>query len=125
MSFTDTLPSPAIASPLAPATETGALGVYQLKRLWSRTMAGRQGRFPPATMHDRHLDNLVVHAIGLGLEQTAAYLGRTAPTFEAFERWIAATTGGIEPERMARINAAVIGAEMPQETWRALAAIEA
>ncbi len=49
----------------------------------------------------------VVHAIGLGLEQTAAYLGLTAPTFEAFERWIAATTGGIEPERVARINAAV------------------
>ena len=130
MSLTDTLPSPGIASPaiassLATATETGALGVYQLKRLWSRTMAGRQGRFPPTTLHDRHLDNLVVHAIGLGLEQTAAYLGRSAPTFEAFEHWIVATTGGIEPERAARINAAVIGAEMPQESRRALAAIEA
>ena len=98
MSFTDTLPSPAVASPLAPATETGALGVYQLKRLWSRTMAGRQGRFPPTTLHDRHLDNLVVHAVGLGLEQTAAYLGQAAPSFEAFERWIVATTGGIDPE---------------------------
>jgi len=130
VSLTDTLPSPGIASPaiassLATATETGALGVYQLKRLWSRTMAGRQGRFPPTTLHDRHLDNLVVHAIGLGLEQTAAYLGRSAPTFEAFEHWIVATTGGIEPERAARINAAVIGAEMPQESRRALAAIEA
>ena len=129
MSLTDTLPSPASpaagASPLAPATETGALGVYQLKRLWSRTMAGRQGHFPPTTMHDRHLDNLVVHAIGLGLEQTAAYLGQAAPDFETFERWIVATTGGIEPERVARINAAVIGADTPQESRRALAAIEA
>ncbi len=83
MSFADTLPSSATASPLAPATETGALGVYQLKRLWSRTMAGRQGRFPPATMHDRHLDNLVVHAIGLGLEQTAAYLGLSRTDFRS------------------------------------------
>lgn len=125
MSLTDTLPSPTVASSLAPATETGALGVYQLKRLWSRTMAGRRGHFPPTIMHDRHLDNLVVHAIGVGLEQTAAYLGQAAPDFETFERWIVATTGGIEPERVARINAAVIGADTPQESRRALAAIEA
>jgi hypothetical protein len=101
------------------------LGVYQLKRLWSRTMAARQGRFPPTTMHDRHLDNLVVHAIGVGLEQTAAYLGQAAPDFEAFERWIVATTGGIDPERVARINAAVIGADTPPESRGALAALEA
>ncbi len=108
MSLTDTLPAPTVASSLAPATETGALGVYQLKRMWSRTMAGRQGRFSPTTMHERHLDTLVVHAIGLGLDQTAAYLGGAAPSFEAFERWIVGTTGGIDPERVARINAAVI-----------------
>jgi hypothetical protein len=90
VSLTDTLPSPAssaaIASPLAPATETGALGVYQLKRLWSRTMAARRGLFPPATTQDRHFDRLVIHAIGVGLEQTASYLGRAAPDFEEFER---------------------------------------
>ncbi|MGA9429022.1 MAG: hypothetical protein WBV65_05755, partial [Xanthobacteraceae bacterium] len=106
---------------MAPATETGALGVYQLKRLWSRAKAARQGRFPPTTMHDRHLDNLVVHAIGVGLEQTAAYLGQAAPDFETFESWIVATTGGIDPERAARINAAVIGDDAPQASRRALA----
>jgi ectoine hydroxylase-related dioxygenase (phytanoyl-CoA dioxygenase family) len=119
------LAEPCTTSELAPATETGALGVYHLKRMWSRVMAGRQRRFPPATMHERHLDKLVIHAIGLGLEQAAAHLSGAAQDFEAFEHWIAATAGGIDPERVARINAAVTGADSPQATKRALAAIEA
>ncbi len=116
----------AIAAPaLARATETGALGIYQLKRIWSRAMAARQGRFPPTTMHDRHLDCLVIHASGLGLEQASGYLLGQAPSFEEFERWIVSTTGGIAPERVARINAAVAGEDTPPETRRALAAVEA
>jgi hypothetical protein len=114
---------PAIS--LAPARETGALGIYQLKRLWSRTMAARHGRTWPATQHDRHLDHLVIHASGLGLEQTLSYLGRQAPSFEEFERWIVTTTGGVAPERVARINAAVAGDEVPPETARWVAAVEA
>ena len=110
---------------LAPATATGALGIYQLKRMWSRAMAARQGRFPPTTMQDRQLDRLVIHACGLGLEQTADHLGRAAPSFEAFERWLVATTGGVAPERVARINAAISGSDTPPDTARWLAAIEA
>ncbi|HTV36053.1 MAG TPA: phytanoyl-CoA dioxygenase family protein [Xanthobacteraceae bacterium] len=110
---------------LPPATETGALGIYQLKRLWSRAMAVRQGRPPPAPMRERHLDYLIIHASGLGLEQATTYLLREAPSFEDFERWIVMTTGGVEPERVARINAAVVGRNPPAETGRWLAAIEA
>ena len=111
--------------PLAEATEPGALGVFQLKRLWSRTMAARQGRFAAGSQHDRHLDHLVIHACGLGLEQTMDYLGKAAPDFEQFERWIVETTGGVSPERVARINAAVIGAPCPPETARRLAEVAA
>jgi hypothetical protein len=121
MTLTDALAAPM----LAPARETGALGLYQLKRMWSRAMAARQGRFAPADLHDRHLDFLVIHASGLGLEQTADYLGRAAPSFEAFERWVVATTGGIDAERVARINAAVAGEAPPPESARWLAAVEA
>jgi hypothetical protein len=112
------------APPFAEATETGALGIYQLKRLWSRMIATQAGRFQPTTMHDRQLDKLVIHATGVGLEQTLSYLG-TGPSFEEFERWIAATTGGVAPEHVARINAAVTGRAPPPETGRALAEIEA
>src|ERR1700758_456509 len=103
MSLTDIAP----ALELAGATETGALRLYQLKRLWSRSLLARQGRAPATTMHDRHLDQLVIHASGLGLEQAVNYLG-TAPSFGEFERWVVATTGGVAPEQVARINAAVM-----------------
>ena len=121
MSMADT----SLETELAPATETGILGLYQLKRLWSRNAAARRGRFHATTAHDRHLDHLVIHASGLGLEQTARYLGQEAPSFEAFERWIVATTGRIAPERVARINAAVTGGGIPQTTADRLAEIEA
>ena len=103
MTLAEVSPAPGLVSPvtgLAPATEAGTLGIYQLKRLWSRSMAARAGRVFPTTLHDRHLDNLVIHASGLGLEQTASFLGQQAPSFEAFERWILATTGGIDPKRI-------------------------
>jgi hypothetical protein len=110
--------------PLAAATEIGALGIYQLKRMWSRMLAARHGRPVPASKQERHLDYLVIHAAGLGLEQTANYFARQAATFEEFERWIVTTTGGIEPARVARINAAVAGTACPDEIKRWLAAVE-
>src|ERR1700689_1943293 len=100
MTLADVAPATSLVSPvtsLAPATETGALGLYQLKRLWSRSMAARAGRYLPTTLHDRHLDHLVIHASGLGLEQTVSFLGQEAPSFEEFERWIVTTTGGVAP----------------------------
>jgi hypothetical protein len=111
--------------PLPAASETGALGIYQLKRLWARAMAARQGRPAPADQHDRHLDYLLIHACGLGLEQTIDYLGRERPSFDEFEDWIAATTGGIDRSRVARINAAVTDAPYPDEIARWLADVEA
>ena len=125
MSLSDTSAAPIAAPILAPATETGALGIYQLKRLWSRAMAARQGHFQPTTMHDRHLDNLVIHASGLGLEQTSSYLAGAAPSFDEFERWIVSITGGVSPERVARINAAVAGEDTPEASKLTLAAVEA
>ena len=110
---------------LAAATETGTLGVFWLKRLWSRAMAAQQGRCAPASTHERHLDHLVIHALGVGLEQTTSYLGRARPTFAEFERWIIDTTGGVAPEQIARINAAVSGGAPLPQTARWLAAIEA
>src|SRR5947209_16358451 len=110
---------------LAAATDTGTLGIYRLKRYWSRTMLARQGRPVRVSRRERHLDYLVIHASGLGLEQTAHFLGHNAPSFAEFERWIVATTGGIDPLGVARINAAVSGSEYPDEIKHWLAAVEA
>jgi Phytanoyl-CoA dioxygenase (PhyH) len=110
---------------LPPAAETGALGVYQLKRLWARNAAARTGQRLPADMREKHLDHLVIDALGLGLEQTAQYLSAAAPTFEQFERWIVGTAGPPGPLQAARINAAVTGAPCPAEITQWLAAIDA
>jgi hypothetical protein len=117
----DTLTAPKLAA----ATETGVLGIYQLKRMWSRMMSEHRGHFRDTSIHERHLDKLVIHACGLGLEQTIGYLAREAPSFDVFERWIVSTTGGVAPERVARINAAITNQNPPEKTARALAAIEA
>src|SRR5262249_51632510 len=89
------------ADPLPAATEAGLLGVYQLKRAWARQLTRRQGRFD-GDRRDFRRDQLVFDALGLGLEQTMQHLGRTAPTFEDFERWIIATTGGVSERQVAR-----------------------
>ncbi len=114
-----------VAEPLPPATETGTLGIYQLKRLWAYSRAARQGLPVARDQHDRHLDSLVIHACGLGLEQTLDYLGSATPDFDAFERWIVAVTGGVDPLRVARINAAVTDTPCPAAITQWLADVEA
>jgi hypothetical protein len=108
---------------LADRMETGELGIYQLKRLWSRTMVARQGTAPVNS--ETQLDHLLLHAVGLGLEQATQYLMQTAPTFAEFERWIINTTGGVPPVQVARINAVVCGEPAPAETRRWLDAVDA
>ena len=105
-------------------TERGALGVCQLKRIWARTMVARSsGQF--SANEEGHLDRLVIHALGLGLEQTQHYLGSAAPTFDAFERWVVETAGPVDADQVARINALVCEAEPPETTRRWLDAITA
>jgi len=114
-----------LPSELAADTDTGTLGIYRLKRYWSRVRLAQQGRPVRVSKREHHLDHLVLHATGIGLEQTASFLGRNAPSFVEFERWIVATRGGVDPARVARINAAVTGNEYSDEVKRSLAAIDA
>lgn len=110
--------------PLADAAETGALGVYQLKRLWSRVMRQRQGQ-PAHAGAESTIEHVVLDALGLGLEQTMQHLFQTGPSFEEFERWIIETTGGASETQVARINAMITGADCPPQTARWLAEVEA
>ena len=110
---------------LPPATETGALGVYQLKRLWARNAADRRAQGLRVDHREKHLDHLILDALGLGLEQTIQYLFAVTPTFEQFERWIVETAGPIASLQAARINAAVTGAPYPPQITQWLAAVDA
>lgn len=105
-------------------TETGALSVYQLKRMWARKLAAREGHGPRVNPEDQ-LDHILMHTLGVGIEQYLPYLMREAPSFEQFEQWIVTTSGGVDPEDIARINALVTGVPPPEATRRRLAEIEA
>lgn len=114
-----------IAAPALPAAdETGLLGVRQLKRLWAAALAARAGR-PVTDRVELQLNHLILDALGLGLQQAQEYLIQRAPGFAEFERWILATTGGVDAAQVARINAVVTGGDYPESVRRQLAAIEA
>ena len=107
---------------LPAASETGSLGVMHLKRAWARFKTSGQAPHDP---QEGHRDRLVFHALGLGLEQTIQFLGQTNPSFEAFEAWIADIAGGVPPDRIARINAAMAGKPPPPAIAAWLADVDA
>jgi hypothetical protein len=81
MALLEPLPAPSLADP----ADLGRLGIMQLKRLWSRALTARSGRPVRSDMHDRHLDEVVIHGCGVGLEQTMEYLYAEAPDFDVLE----------------------------------------
>jgi hypothetical protein len=93
------------------ANDSGMLGVRRLRETWSNARYGRPQHDPA----EFHFDRLVLHALGVGLEQAMQYVGQSAPTFEEFERWITATAGEPTASQVARINAAEAGREYPDE----------
>ncbi|MDQ0462733.1 ectoine hydroxylase-related dioxygenase (phytanoyl-CoA dioxygenase family) [Caulobacter ginsengisoli] len=109
---------------LPPIDAVGALGVFQLQRLWARALGRMVGEVYPVDPEERHRDFLISHALGVGLEPMAGFLG-TRPSFEALEAWILETAGPRSSDDIQRINAAVRGQPIPPAAAPRLAALEA
>jgi hypothetical protein len=90
---------------------TGRLGVFHLKRLWSRALRDRAGMSSGANgSTEWALDNVIYHGLGLPIEETIKYLYQTAPEFERFEDWILKKHDGVIHKNMVeRINATIVG----------------
>lgn len=89
---------------LAVSTETGSTGIYHLKRLWSKAMAGQEimNLYPDEMI----LDNALLDILGVGLLPAYQYLYGQKPDFESFEQWILAhSNGSIAAETIERYNA--------------------
>jgi len=89
---------------LAASTETGSTGIYHLKRLWSKLMAGQEtvNLYPDET----RLDNMLLDILGIGLLPAYQFLHQQRPDFESFEQWIKANSNGhIAAETIERCNA--------------------
>ncbi|MFM6925779.1 MAG: phytanoyl-CoA dioxygenase family protein [Ferruginibacter sp.] len=89
---------------LAASTETGSIGIYHLKRLWGKAMAGQSviNLYPDEMI----LDNALLDILGIGLLPAYQYLFGQRPDFESFEKWVIALFNGHLPaETIERCNA--------------------
>lgn len=110
---------------LPPDAERGALQVPHLKRCWARWMASRQGLVHEGAHEEAHRTQIVLAALGVGLEQTLHYVLRQAPEFAAFEDWIVRTAGAPDTTTVARIQALVEGGPAPEAALQLQARIDA
>jgi Phytanoyl-CoA dioxygenase (PhyH) len=110
----------------ASLTEKSLLGVAHLKCLWFRATSTSMGHTLEKHQPGEWLrDKIVIHGLGLGLEETFQYLGQNAPTYEQFEHWILKTLGGsLEPARIERINAAIDGTDYSEKQKEAIRELE-
>lgn len=116
--------APHSADTLCSPHDRGALQVPYLKRCWSIWMAARQGQ-AGSGMQEAHRTQIVLAALGVGLEQTMQHVLREAPDFADFEDWIVRTAGAPDAATVARIQALVDGGPPPDALRELHARIEA
>jgi len=105
--------------------QTGALGITHLDRFYKRTMANRSGRQQKTNAKEWMLDTVLFAGLNLAIEETVQMLFKNGPSLAEFEKWILDRNDGhIAPERIARINAATEGHEVPEAQKKVIAAIE-
>ena len=97
-------------------------GIDGLEAYW-RHHTRRERRAADAGMW--MADKVLLDALGLGIEQTQSFLARAMPDFDEFRRWILATAGPPDAERIARYHAWRDGAPPPPRTRTRLDAVEA
>ncbi|HYL97367.1 MAG TPA: hypothetical protein VEZ90_00305 [Blastocatellia bacterium] len=104
--------------------ELGSLGVAHLKRLWFRRMATLADSSDNEPNPEWAVDKLLMHGIGVGLEQMARFLARPR-SFEELENWILDLNGGVlDPARIRRLNAALLSLPYDPDTEKWILAIE-
>ena len=103
---------------ISPSVETGKLGICHLKRLWSKSLAKRNGTIASDQFGDEWtIDVTLMSAVGIGIEQTLQYLFGKSPSFDEFENWVLSINGGmIAEERITTFNAIILGNSTPKDS---------
>ena len=94
--------------------------VRGLEDYWKRGTFRARPRPEAATA-----DQLLLAALGLGLEQTLQHLTRERPDLAGFQDWIAATAGPLDGDILERYHATLGGAPHPPATAAHLAEVDA
>jgi hypothetical protein len=112
-------------SSLVSSTEVGSLGVLHLMRLWSRVTTRKSQELVEDRASEWAFDKMVVHGLGLALEETLQYLSQTRPTYIEFEQWVLRKNeGNIDSERIDRINSAIGETKYSNALQKAIQEIE-
>ena len=105
---------------MADATFPPLAEIRRLRAYWERR--ARHQSSPP---DEWIADKILLDALGLGIEQTAAFFAAGPSDFAGFCRWIDATAGPPDPLTIARYHAALDNAPPPPGVAARLAAIDA
>lgn len=91
---------------LPASTETGDTGIMHLFRFWYKARLKKDNLLPQdALLNEWNLDNAMLNALGLGLEQTIVYMFNNNDSFQEFEKWVSGTVAINEvKERIASFN---------------------
>ena len=103
---------------LADSIDTGITGIYQLKRLWSKALAGTDvaNQYPEESL----LENALIDILGIGLLPTYQFLYGQKPDFESFENWVMAhSNGSIDVKIIEQCNALFKNKTTPKESLTA------
>lgn len=93
---------------LAPLEETGRLGVFHLKRYWSKALRSRSGH--PHVPGEAAADNTLLCGLHIGIEEANRHILGNALSFEQVEDWVEEINGGsLERARVEKLNAALSG----------------
>lgn len=91
---------------LADSTETGTLGVMHLKRYWDKAQLRKSGTLKEDILAEEwNIDNTMLAALGLGLEQTIKQLFSHTGDFSSFEEWVLSVNNGkLEQQKIDEFN---------------------
>ena len=74
--------------------ETGIIGIMHLKRYWFKNHLKKTGKISPTALAEEwNIDNTLLAALGLGLEQTIKYIYTSSTGFAEFENWVLEVNG--------------------------------
>ena len=79
----------------------------------------------PRCVRQDQTDQMLLDALGLGLEQTIQHLGGEQPEFAAFQDWVLAIAGAPDPEAIERYHAWLDGAPLPASVQARIDAVDA
>jgi hypothetical protein len=100
---------------------TGSAAARRVEAVWRRARGGERR---PLSGADRNLDRIALSVLGVAPEE----LREVLPRYEAFDdlvAWSEARAGGLDPETLARFEAAAAGAPTPAAVRRRIDALEA